>query len=86
MKIWQYQSMLVQKNIVDKVECGVEEVKRQCRIGNIPHVMTKKGYYKIEVYDNDVVSKKQYDQVVEENAKLKTTVINMKSILNQIQV
>ena len=65
---------------------GVEEVKRQCRIGNIPHVMTKKGYYKIEVYDNDVVSKEQYDQVVEENAKLKTTVINMKSILNQIQV
>lgn len=65
---------------------GVEEVKRQCRIGNIPHVMTEKGYYKIEVYDNDVVSRKQYDQVVEENAKLKTTVINMKSILNQIQV
>ena len=26
---------------------GVEEVKRQCRIGNIPHVMTEKGYYKI---------------------------------------
>ncbi len=65
---------------------GVEEVKRQCRIGNIPHVMTEKGYYKIKVYDNDVVSRKQYDQVVEENAKLKTTVINMKSILNQIQV
>ncbi len=49
-------------------------------------MMTEKGYYKIEVYDNDVVSRKQYDQVVEENAKLKTTVINMKSILNQIQV
>lgn len=65
---------------------GVEEVKRQCRLGNIPHMMTEKGYYKIEVYDNDVVSRKQYDQVVEENAKLKTTVINMKSILNQIQV
>ena len=44
--------------------------------------MTEKGYYKIKVYDNDVVSRKQYDQVVEENAKLKTTVINMKSILN----
>lgn len=65
---------------------GVEEVKRQCRLGNIPHMMTEKGYYKIEVYDNDVVSRKQYDQVVEENAKLKTTVINMKSILNQIQI
>lgn len=37
---------------------GVEEVKRQCRIGNIPHVMTEKGYYKIKVYDNDVVSRK----------------------------
>lgn len=65
---------------------GVEEVKRQCRLGNIPHMMTEKGYYKIKVYDNNVVSREQYDQVVEENAKLKTTVINMKSILNQIQV
>lgn len=78
--------MLVQKNIVGKVECGVEEVKRQCRIGNIPHVMTEKGYYKIEVYDNDVVSREQYDKVIEENAKLKTTVSNMKSILNQVQI
>lgn len=78
--------MLVQKNIVDKVACGVEEVKRQCRIGNIPHKMTEKGYYKIEVYDDDVVAKEQYDKVIEENTKLKTTVNNMKSILNQVQI
>ncbi len=65
---------------------GVEEVKRQCRLGNIPHMMTEKGYYKIEVYDNNVVSREQYDKVIEENAKLKTTVSNMKSILNQVQI
>lgn len=65
---------------------GVEEVKRQCRLGNIPHKMTEKGYYKIEVYDNDVVSREQYDHVTEENAELKATIKNMKSILSQIQV
>ncbi len=65
---------------------GVEEVKRQCRLGNIPHKMTEKGYYKIEVYDNDVVSREQYDHVAEENAELKATIKNMKSILSQVQV
>lgn len=33
---------------------GVEEVKRQCRIGQIPCNMTEGGYYKIPIYDNSV--------------------------------
>ncbi len=49
---------------------GVEEVKRLCRIGEIEHFRTEKGYYKIAVRQ-DTVKKALYDKVVEENAKLK---------------
>jgi hypothetical protein len=49
---------------------GVEEVKRLCRIGEIEHFRTEKGYYKIAVRQ-DCVKKELYDKVVEENAKLK---------------
>ncbi len=49
---------------------GVEEVKRLCRIGEIEHFRTEKGYYKIAIRQ-DTVKKALYDKVVEENAKLK---------------
>lgn len=52
---------------------GVEEVKRQCRIGTIPCKMTDGGYYKIEVYD-DAVSIEQYEKVLQEKEKYKTIV------------
>ena len=51
---------------------GVEEVKRQCRIGEIKCLRTEKGYYKIPVYDNDSVSIEDYNKVKEENTQLKT--------------
>lgn len=51
---------------------GVEEVKRQCRIGKIPCLMTEKGYYKIPIYENDAVSIEEYNKVKDENTKLKT--------------
>lgn len=50
---------------------GVEEVKRLCRLGEIPCKMTEGGYYKIPVYE-DAVPKEQYDKVKEENVRLKT--------------
>lgn len=33
---------------------GPEEVKRLCRIGKIPCMMTEGGYYKIPIYDDAV--------------------------------
>lgn len=50
---------------------GVEEVKRQCRIGKINCLMTDGGYYKIPVYD-DAVSIEQYEKVLQEKEKYKT--------------
>lgn len=47
---------------------GVEEVKRLCRIGEIPCKMTQGGYYKIEVYEN-AVPKEQYDKLNEKYIK-----------------
>lgn len=49
---------------------GVEEIKRLCRMGELEHFRTEKGYYKIAVRQN-TVKKELYDKVVEENAKLK---------------
>ena len=51
---------------------GVEEVKRQCRLGKIQCLRTEKGYYKIPVYENDAVSIEEYNKVKEENTQLKT--------------
>lgn len=59
---------------------GVEEVKRQCRIGQIKCLMTEGGYYKIPVYE-DAVPVEQYNKVKEENTRLKTILaqINIQS-------
>lgn len=50
---------------------GAEEVKRQCRIGEIPCKMTEKGHYKIPIYD-DAVPVEEYNKLKEENTQLKT--------------
>lgn len=63
---------------------GVEEVKRQCRIGEIPCKMTEKGYYKIPIYEDSVPIEK-YIEVKQENSKLKTvleTIINTAKQVN----
>ena len=60
---------------------GVEEVKKQCNLGKIEHLRTEKGYYKIKVYDNDVVPKEQYENLLAEKVKLETQLANIKAIL-----
>ena len=59
---------------------GVEEVKRQCRIGQIKCLMTEGGYYKIPVYES-AVPIEQYNKIKEENTRLKTILaqINIQS-------
>lgn len=53
---------------------GVEEVKRQCKKGTIPYLMTEGGYYKIPVYENDAVSREEYDRIKTECEMYKTIV------------
>ena len=60
---------------------GVEEVKKQCNLGKIEHLRTEKGYYKIKVYDGDVVPKEQYENLLAEKVKLETQLANIKAIL-----
>jgi len=55
---------------------GVEEVKRQCRIGKLECLMTEGGHYKILVRQN-AVSREEYEKVVRENEKLKTIIQNV---------
>ena len=59
---------------------GVEEVKRLCRLGEIPCKMTEGGYYKIPIYD-DAVSKEEYQKLQQENTELKTKLNLLKQVL-----
>lgn len=62
---------------------GVEEVKRLCRIGEIPCFRTEKGYYKIPVYENAVPIEK-FKQVQDENIKLKTIISNIVQVTKEV--
>ncbi len=62
---------------------GVEEVKRLCRLREIPCKMTEGGYYKIEVYNN-AVPKEQYEKVKEENIRLKTIIEQIGNTTKQV--
>lgn len=62
---------------------GVEEVKRQCRIGKINCLMTDGGYYKIPVYDG-AVSIEQYEKVLQEKEKYKTIVNTLFATLKTV--
>lgn len=61
---------------------GVEEVKRQCRIGEIKCLRTEGGYYKIPVYDEDVVSKELYEEEHQAKIELETKLNLLKQVLN----
>lgn len=60
---------------------GVEEVKRQCRIGEIPCKMTEGGYYKIPIYE-DCVPIGQYQDALKEIERLKAKLDMLKTIIN----
>lgn len=59
---------------------GVEEVKRQCRIGEIPCKMTEGGYYKIPIYE-DAISKEQFEEEHKKRIEAETTLELLKNIL-----
>lgn len=63
---------------------GVEEVKRQCRIGKIKCLRTEKGYYKIPIYENDAVSIEEYKKVKDENTKLKTILTQINTTITNL--
>lgn len=62
---------------------GPEEVKRLCRIGEIPCKMTEKGHYKIPIYE-DAVPIEQYQKVKDENVKLKTIIETIMNTARQV--
>jgi len=60
---------------------GVQEVKRLCRMGEIPCKMTEGGYYKIPIYE-DAIPIEEYQKLKDENTKLKTI---LETILNTVK-
>lgn len=62
---------------------GVEEVKRLCRTDQLKHFMTEGGYYKIAV-DDDSVPIEKYNEVKDENTRLKTLLETALTTLKQV--
>lgn len=60
---------------------GVEEVKRQCKIGEIPCKMTEKGHYKIPIYE-DAVPIEEYNKVKQKCTELETTLKSIHKLAN----
>ena len=60
---------------------GVQEVKRLCKIGEIPCKRTEKGYYKIPIYE-DCVPIEKYQEALKEIERLKTKIDILKKIVN----
>ncbi len=60
---------------------GVQEVKRLCKIGEIPCKRTEKGYYKIPIYE-DCVPIEKYQEALTEIERLKTKLDIVSKIIN----
>lgn len=60
---------------------GVQQVKKLCRNGELEHYMTEGGYYKIKV-DSDSVPIKKYQEVKDENIRLKAI---LETVLNTVK-
>ncbi len=62
---------------------GTEEVKRLCKTGKLKHFMTDGGYYKIAV-DDDSVPIEKFNEVKQENIRLKTIIETILTTAKQV--
>lgn len=62
---------------------GVEEVKRQCKAGKIPCFMTEGGYYKIPVYEDDVVPIDRYKEEKRKRIEAETKLTVIRKMLSE---
>lgn len=62
---------------------NVNTVKHLIYTGELKAIRTEGGHYKIAVYDDNTISFEKYEQLLQENEKLKTIIKNIKSILEE---
>lgn len=60
------------------------QVKKLISEGKLDYFLTEGGYYKIKVGGTE--NSRREEELLKENAELKATIKNMKSILSQVQV
>lgn len=60
---------------------GVQEVKRLCRIKEIPCKMTENGHYKIPIYE-DAVPIEEYNKIKNRCTELETTLKSINKLSN----
>lgn len=61
---------------------GVETVKDLCRKGKLKHQMTKGGYYKILLDNEDSVPRKLYEETLQRAVRAETKLENIQAVLN----
>lgn len=61
---------------------GVETVKDLCRKGRLQHEMTKGGYYKILVGNEDTVPRPLYEEMTQRAVRAETKLESIKAVLN----
>ena len=61
---------------------GVETVKDLCRKGKLQHEMTKGGYYKILLNNEDCVSRKLYEETLQRAVRAETKLESIQAVLN----
>ena len=59
---------------------GVEEVKKQFKMGKLEGLKTN-GQYKIKVFKNGSVPYENYERVLQENIELRTKLETIKSLV-----
>lgn len=66
-----------------KSRLGVERIKELCEDGFLPYVKTRGGQYRIKVYEDSVPIEK-YEEVKNENTRLKTIIETILNTAKQI--
>ena len=61
---------------------GVETVKDLCRKGKLKHQMTKGGYYKIQLDDEDTVPRNLYEETLQRAVRAETKLESIQAVLN----
>lgn len=61
---------------------GVETVKDLCKKGKLQHEMTKGGYYKILLNNEDSVPRKLYEETLQRAVRAETKLENIQAVLS----
>lgn len=63
-----------------KYNVGYNFAMQMLHSGKLEYMKTNKGYYKIAIYEDNLIPFEKYEKVAKENEKLKTIIKNISNI------